>query len=738
MKSGKLKILISVTQLWIIYSLNVQAQYISVDGKRFVQNGNTFYPIVLNYGINLVNYCPNLYFAAPNHSYNLTNDFECGNIIQCSNKIQEDFNYISGMGFNTIRIVGADVSYKIGEGIKAFGKIHQDCNMSDYSLPIDPSNINDFAFQQIIGVYRKILELANSALPNPLKVIFLTTGTNDPPIEFDYTGIDLISLYLTNLAQDLSNAPYKEALLAFDLFNEPCGHIDPLLSKAAVCNMIELWYNSIKIVDPNYLITIGSCGISDVFSFDPALLKVDFNSLHYYPSFKPFEDRNHLSTQENARIRSANDLYWMNHASIKPWIIGETGFTAIDNNSFNSETTTINGKLSDMGDYANFSLHSSYNCGASGYSWWTYQDVWWGSGGNDHYGLLKRGFAPSSVAEKQPAVNIFRNYIPSTIASCPVDYSPVFNSTSRYYNPFLYPPNPTMELSALVVDQSGQPVKDAVVGISVLMGTKTNVPFPISEYDFYHTFTDQNGYFRIIPYRYLSDLVPNSDFKIVEVKLSAPGFDFIKWNMDDGDLVPPLIELNKSADHDYEVNLESVFALEQKHFQGRKTLNVSNTSVWTDGTATFTSANEIHVSDFFRAQTGSNVHFYISDIPAACSEYISPSLNSRQTSKANSINKSTDLKQETIELVFQKTAEIRMISLHPNPANETLWVKLQSDNPDASFQSFKLFNLAGMVVLSQNVSGSSFSIDLSTLSKGMYFIETDDSVNKYKNRFIKQ
>ena len=484
------------------------AQYVTISGNQFRLNGKTFYPMALNYTVSIVKNNGN-YFVSPVHSYNLTGNYECNSMPSCNVQLKSEFDYIVGMGFNSLRL-GFEPYYHPQRGL-LFQYFPQNQSTDTMRLPVNPFNPTDPGLLTVFSLYDQILEVASAA---SLKIILLVTGSRPKDFyELTYKltqdEIDLRNAFLDALSLHFSNAPNDEALMAYDLWNEPAYSlkIPPAkITKQEACEIISNWYDILKGNDPKRLITIGNCGTNDITAFDHTILKLDFNSLHYYPAFKAYEDRTDSSIQELARRRTINDLYWFNQTSFIPWIIGETGYTACEEYGISDG---LDGTLAYQATYAQYSLDVVCNCGGIGYSWWAYQDVTFDTPGpkfcGNFFGLLERFYAPSPAAEK-PAVAHFRNYptLPQSTGICLVDYSPTFDANKLYYNRYGYPRNPQYEIERIVKDQDGNPIKDATILVRTYFGNDTIklngvvIDYPERD-DHYYTHTDVNGKFIALP-----------------------------------------------------------------------------------------------------------------------------------------------------------------------------------------------------------------------------------------------
>lgn len=129
-----------------------------------------------------------------------------------------------------------------------------------------------------------------------------------------------------------------------------------------------------------------------------------------------------------------------------PWIIGETGFAADLDTSPNSNTDW--GSEEDQSQYAQFSMNLVKDCGGSGYSWWQYRDVHWGSPTQDYLGLYSRDGMKKQIVKDQTFLSA------STRSEC--DCPTPFN----YFN---YHDFSAYNIKGQVVDKSNRPIKNAVI-----------------------------------------------------------------------------------------------------------------------------------------------------------------------------------------------------------------------------------------------------------------------------------
>lgn len=83
----------------------------------------------------------------------------------------------------------------------------------------------------------------------------------------------------------------------------------------------------------------------------------------------------------------------------------------------------------------------------------------------------------------------------------------------------------------------------------------------------------------------------------------------------------------------------------------------------------------------------------------------------------------------------QEINNASIFKIYPNPANDYLIISSDKE----SDITFKLFDATGKNLITKQLSGKSNRIDINTLAKGIYFIETYDSnKNTYRSKVVKQ
>ena len=731
------------------------AGYVTLKGKQFYdQQGTPFFPMVMNYTLDIGNY--NGYFITPDHSYNLSNEYECVSMPGCTTQIQADFNHIVSMGFNSVRFAEFYPRYVNGTGMvfKFYSCNSSGKDLLESSFTIHPTVQNDPGMQQVFQFYDLILSLANStinnvtSLPTPLKLIFIIGG-----IHTSYTS-DQISEYndfLIALSSHLASAPNNNAFFAYDLINEPCFAIDLIKTKREACEMISEWYSTCKTNDPNHLVTIGSCA-GDVMSFDPGIIKVDFISMHDYPSWgrkDDYEDRRLPAVQQRLRERVANTFYWMNENATVPWIVGETGFMATSdaNDSNNWYGKLLDGSLADEEDYVDYSLQAVCNCGGSGYSWWNYQDVHYFGLPGDAFGLLYWDAIPSSLAEK-PAVSKFRQFNPVSTGPCPVSRSPYYDDSKLYYNPFQLSFHNSNTITGTITDQDGNPIQDALIGGHSFVGIDNDGN---KSYDYHFTYSDENGYFEISPYVHPGYTVGN---KMGTMDISAAGAERRRYI--DEDVVPnwwcknncgQMPAPNSNAQltlervkfsYDNTLNNITVSSGTNRNFKGYNSLTISDITIKSAATSDIYAKSEVHITGESHLQ--GETHIFCAPAMADCSDY-SSYIMQYKTAKPQATPIENETRDKTIELSFNKLFKKGELLITPNPNTGQFHIHLGGDEPIKNLQ-FEITNLIGEKIFSATHypigrAGDGL-LDLSKQPKGIYFLKVETITDSYFQKIIIQ
>lgn len=449
--------------------------YISIDGKKFKDGEASFYPMVLNYSVDVarsdegsagLHVTPRAeYHSAYGDAKDQSLDPWPGDSATSHGIIQSHFAAIKDMGFNCIRLTGFTATdfYNNGKGFHTWSML----DLSD----TEKGNLN--ITQRMIPLLRTILGYAER---EGLRVILLISAIENQPE-------NQINLY-SKLAEGLAD---EKTLMAYDLYNEPIYFDKGDYTKEETTSFVRSYNAAIKESAPHHLTTIGLSHYKIVHEWDPALMDVDFHAFHVYPygSIK-------LSKLERYEAK----LCWISRNIDKPWILGETGL----NTAEGCEPLNWSwGTVEDQRKFMSYSLEEARSAGASGYGWWSFQDMKFKPGVTEGtcsascYGLVDHkpgNYFINSEGDtilgglKTPVDSLpFRNFVADQPYSNSL-FSYPMPAENVYYNIDYLPENEFF--TGRIVDENGDGVVDAIV-------TLRN---PVSK-AVYSTFTKSDGTFNI-------------------------------------------------------------------------------------------------------------------------------------------------------------------------------------------------------------------------------------------------
>ncbi len=651
--------------------------FVSLDGRQFKLNGTNFFPVAMNYLVNIVRDQNGNLFIAPEHSYGPTNDYECSgagctiNETDSYNQIVADLQKIKNMGFNSIRLMGL-----------AYG-------ITNNQYPTFTSYNSTFQAQQtqIAAPYTSMFQFIQKALDAAstagLKVQLFTGGgeVDNPSFSAGYIS------YLQALAAHFAS---NSTLYSYDFLNEP-GYFNQinLQKKGQVCNLVSSWNDAIH-NNSSHLTTIGLVSSGETFKWDPGFLKLDFLSFHLYPYFLASEGYN----QQKAIDRVKCDVKWISQTCELPWIIGETGFTANSDDNY----TQDNGSLLDQKNYAKQTLEYVRDCMGSGYSWWAYQDVWWGSGGNDYFGLVDHS------DNAKPAAQEFINFNPSAIGSnnqTPTNYYN-YNSYSAYY------------VYGTIKDQNNIPIKNAVI-----MGNDINGGYLGSTYskdDGTFIFYANNPIYKIRATAVKSDIY-------TQTGLSNASYLYFSLNQ-----YQPIKDIT--------LNGASISGTPNSYV-ANNSISATNTSVNVNANCTMKATNIVSLKPGFRAYKTSTYRAYIEPVYTDCSLGLG--------SNYSRVNNSSDVpvtytksKHEPVFIKAEQNLSVEKdvdvpIAVYPNPSTGIFTIDF---NATGTYK-IEVVNALGVKIIDKKNADVRDTINLSEQSKGIYLLTiTNDSGNRTSFKLI--
>lgn len=648
--------------LIVLSTFEAQAQsssFVTLQGKQFKLEGQDFYPISMNYGVEIVHDDNEGYYIAPAAHYRAVDPgYDCSNPADCFQEILDDLNTIRGMGFNSIRLVGL-----------GFGSVRpwnwQALGLNWTTYPAFISYNHQLGNLQIIPVtapYNNMFSLIESALnaaaQADLKVQLLVGGKkiDDQTFRAPYLA------YLQSIASHFST---NSTLYSYDFKNEPLYFDNGNYSKGDVCSLVEDWHLAIKNNSTQHLTTLGLATSSEVGEWDPGVLKLDFLSFHLYSDI--------LNVVKS-------EIKWISETSRLPWIIGETGFPASNDNEIPSGW----GSLQDQRGFAKATLEMVRDCGGSGYSWWQYSDVEWEPG----FGLIHR----NNILK--PANLEFNTFDPNIQGGSCI-------TPPNYYNFYGYS---NYSISGIVKNQNNQPIKNAVI-----TGWDANWQNSV------RTYSQSNGQFT---------LYSNNPINIVFT--TAVGASIYKNYSSSGYLN---VSINQfQPDHDITVNNTTVQSGQSQNYEASNSINSSNVTIVgngsTGGNCSMKATQIVRLNTGFSAQKGSRFHAYNAPVYADCnytSNYLKRAIKEEQnppqskSPKLDFFAPPFDINSSTEE-VFK----FNSVLVYPNPSSGVFNV-VSDDN--LTLEKVEVYNSLGQKI-HEVIEGSTHNlIDISGNVKGIYLLK---------------
>lgn len=290
----------------LVATSTTYAQYITLQGDQFLdEQGEPFFPMIMSY------YVDYYYPAgsppdtiAPSAAEIQTLRYGRSSAIglnglfgytysQGANSILQDLQELKAQGFNTLRFL-SNVK-QIGDSDMGLLVKEHPSGQGQLLLPLEPPYVPDinvnptlwFHFNRILDVCSLANSLGMKVLLEPFMNKAMLAGLpGDPGLEEHLELLEVLASFIH--ANQVTN------LLAYELFGEPTYEdqwIDPVHTKAEICQIAKSWVSALKSNDPNHLTTIGGVQFDDVFreGWDPLILEIDFASVHPYPDVKQHE-----------------------------------------------------------------------------------------------------------------------------------------------------------------------------------------------------------------------------------------------------------------------------------------------------------------------------------------------------------------------------------------------------------------------------------------------------------------
>jgi len=738
-----------------IFVITGQGQYITLEGKQFKDgNGENFFPMVCNYNADIIHITSGsdtLYHVSPSGIYGWRWGYDYNSFDSCSYPgIRNDFTEIHNMGFNAIRLMSP---------------VSEKDTLQEYGLNI----ISNFWYNPI-GAYQ-IKKFLSAPFGSDPDMTFYLEMLNDIVAIADSCGLKVILVpsrgmmarsanaaadvarYLACFAAHFAGNP---AVLAYDLYNEPTwvdvwkNHPEVNHTKFEVCQFVSQWYDSIKANDTNHLVTIGlgTFNYNDVIEWDPGIMKVDFISEHIYPAFSIYENFD-ISSAIN---RFRDELIWTARNIPRPWIIGEFGFAGTDNefppfnispytDSLYSHRPYIMGTTAEQYAFADTALKLIRDCGASGISWWQYQDSWYGQNPvgmkperyqSSFFGLLNPGRWNTNSGFstfRKPAVSLFQAFDPEE----PPGSFP--QQSSLFYNPYNFDSTDINSKNGTVINSnSGSSFMDAPVIIqSKIYNHPTYTIPPYISFLPHYSFSNELGVFHAYPAP--DDRQPTT---IDDLKVSYPGCQRIErgWRSAYNPDAIPIFQNdtyfleNAMLAYDNKA-FDTIIPLgTYAEFQGWNSVTFTDAKVQPGGHCEAVARQEILIQSEFEAAVGSEVYLYPDEIFPECTDF------SGYLKQVSIVEPAGQNSKTTIELLFKpETSPVEFV-LFPNPTGGAVTCRVAGADQE-SF-TLSIMDLFGRKQLEFGITESEVILDLSRLEKGVYLGRLYNSQSQFVKKLIIQ
>jgi hypothetical protein len=487
-----------------------------------------------------------------------------------------------------------------------------------------------------------------------LKVILLNLGPFNDPIR---------EAYMNSLLDEFK---YNSTIFAYDFINEPLYEDKITSDKSDVCQIVSNWRDMMDTHAPNQLLTVGFANSSEISRWDPNILPIDFASFHPYGSSETVQ----------------NEIYYYGQYMNKPWIIGETGLAA-DNTSVTYE---------EQRDFAEKTLKRTINCGGNGYSWWQYQEVWWGSYQQDYLGLLNHAGTttttdPSLIVQgtPKPAAQEFTNF---------ESYSPTYNCEclSSFYNYSGY--SDYIISGRLLNGTNNQPIAGGII-----------VGWDASWNNYRKTFTQPDGRFNFY-----------SDVPLVNIRASAPGMNQTSYT---GNWSGTAISLTNGT-----VNIGEV-----KSYSTSSTISSSNYTVKGNGT----SGGNLKLYAGRTITFGSGFSVEKGGVLTAEPKYEIGDLKVYPISSCYSSLKSANALSEDnfIESITDENADELVVSIYPNPSDGFINIIANT-----KIDKLVVYNQNGQQIENINNLSENHQLNLTEYPSGLYYMMVYSGKNIRRNKFV--
>lgn len=735
-----------------------QSSFVSLAGRQFMKEGQPFYPRVMNFNTELmtmnspVTDVDDLWLAVESNYDWAFQQYEPTTEAGFRQQVTDHFAKIASMGFNTVRLgLPALMHWDAINGPRHYSVAYlRYVQWEKRLLELDMNGFNDAASLRHFAILRDVIQLADAA---GLKVILLcaqstsTPGTNHIQLfpTTDLQAAQDYASYLRRLAEELKDEP---GLLAYDLWNEPIwtNLAMTYVSKSTVCEYTTMWYDAIREAGDVHLVTLGGIAISELGSWDPAIMKLDFYSPHIYPEFTQLDGYNVQAGFD----RYLAKIHWQSRTCPIPWLIGETGFAAEDDDYdpkylanpndppylipdlYTHRLPYMHGSEAQQAEFFTNSMDAVRENLGSGYSWWGFQN------GRNHRLFPAEDFEPGNTDHRDLVKQYHHNFWgplkygnPAGLNLPPPNNGAPWNVQNRWRDKamvetmqnYTLPPSPT-ELPAppsnyynwynlnteiwhdgYVKDQNDQPVADAVIEVPWSYALNTITQMPAWDFtEFMPYVTDENGHYSLLEGPILVNYSRTLPL-FAQRTVNAAGAATRPLDPDGTtEIVRDFLPYSSDV---HVVVLDG----ENEIYRGRVDLAVLTGTVEVGGQAEVVAGHSVHLSAPFHAEQGSEAHIHILPVFKDCREEGS-GIAQPPTSSQGEL---ASAKSRAVSIALRFEAPGITASAYPNPATDHITLRC-----DQRGFAYTIYDARGSVVDRGQTASEFIAMDISWLSPGEY------------------
>ncbi len=720
-------------------------QCVTINDRQFKIDNEPYYPMVMLYNFLIVHdlnpSSASNYYLSRSRYYGPCNAIDCdfdpavfNDKSVLTSEIANDFNVIKNqLGFNAIRTAGVGPQFFYERDQIKFpcprpnefvqhAELLSNSSYEGECMVLNPQDPNDPMMNRLFEFYRVILEQAYN---QSIKVL-LDVGQQD--VMTSNARVALYKTYLGHLASYIRSLPIElqETLIGYMIVEEPeyeqKHKDDPMISydKSWVCSFTRDVYEVLKNADPYHLIGVGGTTVRGTLLWDPGVMNIDFWCPHPYP-YPVHDEYNYIDPNSDFAVyRVLDELVWLGKNCPIPWLIGETGFSAIDDNVQDpvghAPYPLVNGELAVPSNGERFTQLTfaeavrdhSRNCEASGFSFWQYQELDWKRyPANEHlyengYGIMRHnGTAKAAAAAFSSYLDVLGRPPAIDARGCEASlayYNPYqFGSTNLLpgYNIIGWNNSESGAVSGFVVDATtNQPIKDVFIqAYSWLSGN--GVPnSPTNKYQELYTFSDPSGFFKLVPYNYI---YPNQQPVISKINISYPGYSVYRAGI--GGSIPLNVNLGTIAIIKKMIEYDLIYTKNVSNGNIDNLVarnNIHITSIQDASYLTARANNAIVIYPGSEMKLGTYVDLSVESTFPQCSDFTGLGRFQNMMSTNNEVDLLNGY-GKSLNLQFNEEIKEKWVEIFPNPNSGLVRYRLNLSSDDKLLSDIVIYNSFGIV-----------------------------------------